>query len=72
MKGAGGEQILLFYTPATYDVADVIDTWLYRAGLGEMQYSLGAAMSFFQSVLGLILVLLANKLSIKITQRGIV
>ncbi len=60
---AGGEQILLFYNPATYDVSDVIDTWIYRQGFNDLQYSLATAVSFFQSLVGLIFVLIANQLS---------
>ncbi|MBP1992267.1 ABC transporter permease [Paenibacillus eucommiae] len=68
---AGGEQILLFYNPATMKVGDVIDTWIYRQGLTQLQYSLGAAMSLFQSLLGLILVIGANTLSRKYSGIGI-
>lgn len=68
---AGGEQILLFYGPATYSVSDVIDTWIYRQGLGQLQYSLATTAQLFQSVFGLTLVLLANKLSKKYAGVGI-
>lgn len=71
LNNTGMEQILLFYSPATYNVADVIDTWVYRVGFGEMRYSMGAALSLFKSVIGLILILVCNKIAIKTSGRGI-
>ncbi len=68
---AGSEQILLFYSPATYSVADILDTWVYRHGLQNLQYSMTSAVTFFQSALGMCLVILSNKLSIKWTGVGI-
>lgn len=65
------EQILLFYSPANYEVSDIIGTWIYRQGLQRVQYSVGARVSFFQSAIGLILVVLANKLSNKYANVGI-
>lgn len=66
LKGAGGEQLLLFYSATTKDQALVIDTWLVWYGKDGFQYSLGAAMSFFQSAIGMIMVLGCNKLSQKL------
>lgn len=71
LRGAGTEQILLFYSPPVMNISDVIDTWVYRQGLSKLQYSLGSAIQFFQSVFGFILVLVCNKLSIKYTNIGI-
>lgn len=66
LKGAGGEQLLLFYSATTKEQALVIDTWLVWYGKDGFQYSLGAAMSFFQSAIGMIMVLVCNKLSQKL------
>ena len=71
LKGAGAEQILLFANNAVMNKAEVIDTWVYWQGLGNYQYSLGAAVSFVQSFIGIILVLSANKLSVKLVGRGL-
>ncbi|MFC5401408.1 ABC transporter permease [Cohnella soli] len=68
---AGFEQIVLFYNPATYSVGDVVDTWVYRQGLQQLQYSLASAAQMFQSFFGLILILFANKLSRKYVGYGI-
>ncbi|MCL2832948.1 MAG: ABC transporter permease subunit [Treponema sp.] len=65
------EQILLFLTPASMTVGDVIGTWVYRVGIGQMRYSLTATMNFFQSAIGLVLVLTANYVAQKTVGRGI-
>ena len=68
---AGFEQILLLYSPAVYQVGDIIDTYVYRAGLLGRQYSYGAAVGLFKSVLALALLLAANKVAKKVGQPGI-
>lgn len=67
----GYEKILLLYTGATYSTADVISTYVYRRGLMEANYSYGSAVSIFQAVLALILVLAANKTSKKMGQTSL-
>lgn len=71
LRGAGTEQILLFYSPPVYNISDVIDTWVYRQGLGKLEYSLGSAVSLFQSTFGFVLVLICNKLANKYAGVGI-
>lgn len=68
--GTNFEQIMMFYNSALYDVADVIDTWVYRVGLGQMQYGYGTATSMMRSVVGLILMVSANTISKKVSGRG--
>jgi putative aldouronate transport system permease protein len=63
LNNTGTEQLLLFYSPATYSIGDVIGTWIYRRGLGEFKYGLGAAAAQFNSVVGLVLVLFFNRIS---------
>ncbi len=65
LKAAGGEQLLLFYSDPTKNQALVIDTWLVWYGMNKLQYSLGAAMSFFQALIGMLMVLGCNWLSKK-------
>ena len=56
----GYETIVLMYNPSIYSTADVIGTYVYRRGILNGEYSFAAAVGFFQSVIGLILVLFAN------------
>lgn len=53
---AGFDQVLNLYSPAVYATGDVIDTWVYRAGLQDAQYSIGAAFGLFRSVVSFIMV----------------
>ena len=64
------EQILLYYNASVYEVADIIDTWVYRVGLGRMQYSIGSAVSMMKGVISMLLILVSNKVSKKLTGRG--
>lgn len=68
---AGFEQILVFYNPAVYNKADIIDTYVYRIGLGQMDFSLSSALSLFNSVVAFILIVGANTISKKILHRSI-
>jgi putative aldouronate transport system permease protein len=65
------DKILLLYNPAVYETADVIQSYVYRRGLGIggalPQYSLAAAVGIFQSVVALALVFLANLFAKKFT-----
>lgn len=67
----GYEKILLLYTGATYETADVISTYVYRRGLMEANYSYGSAVSIFQAVFALILVVWANKMAQKMGQTSL-
>ncbi|KRE86460.1 protein lplB [Paenibacillus sp. Soil766] len=68
---AGTEQILTMYNPAVYEAGDVIGTFVYRLGLGKMDYSFSTAVGLFNSVVGFILVISGNFLSKKLLNRGI-
>lgn len=68
---AGTEQILTMYSPVVYDVADVIGTYIYRIGLGKMEYSFSTAVGLFESVVGFALVITGNYLSRKFTDSSI-
>ena len=69
--GTNSDLILLLYSPATYDVADVIGTYTYRLGIEGGQYSYTAAAGLFMSVIGFALTYIANKVSDKLTGFGL-
>lgn len=60
---AGFDQIFNMYNPAVYSSGDIIDTWVYRAGLLDMQYGLATAVGLLKSVIGLILISLSYGLA---------
>jgi len=68
---SNSDLILLLYTPATYDTADVIGTYSYRLGILGGQFSYIAAAGLFMAVIGFVLTYVANKVSNKITGYGL-
>jgi putative aldouronate transport system permease protein len=64
---AGFEQVLMLYSPLVYSTGDVIDTWVYRMGLQQGQYSIAAAIGLFRSVVSLVLIMLSYNLARKYT-----
>lgn len=67
----GFEQIFLLYNPLTYQVADVFETFTYRVGLLEGRFSFATAVGIFQSIIGLVLILITNNLSRKYKGSGL-
>lgn len=67
----GYEKIMLLYNPMTYEKADVINTFVYRKGLVDAQYSYSAAVGLFNCVVSYALVTITNKLSKKASGNGL-
>ncbi|GAA3409676.1 ABC transporter permease [Paenibacillus hodogayensis] len=67
----GFEQIYVFLNPANYSVGDVIDTYAYRSGLLNGQYSFATAIGLFKSIVGFLLLLIANRISKSTTGEGL-
>ncbi|MBS5521295.1 MAG: sugar ABC transporter permease [Clostridiales bacterium] len=53
---AGFDQIYNIYNQAVYSTGDIIDTWVYRVGLTDMQFSLATAVGLLKSVIGFVLI----------------
>ncbi len=60
---AGFEQILNLYNPIVYESGDIIDTYVYRAGLIETQYGLATAVGLLKSVVSFLLIALSYGLA---------
>jgi putative aldouronate transport system permease protein len=71
LLSVGGDKILLLYNPSIYETADVISTHVMRMGIERMQFSYSAAVGLFNSVVGLILLLLSNFISRKLTDNSV-
>jgi len=67
----GYELVILIYNPSIYSTSDVISSYVYRRGILEADYSYSTAVGLFQSVIGLLLVVGANRLAKRLTQVGI-
>ena len=68
---AGFDQIFVLYNPLVYEVADIIDTYVYRVGLQQRQLDFSAAVGLFKNVVGVILLLTANVVIKRFSDHGI-
>lgn len=71
LMSIGYEKTILLYNPSTYDTADIISSYVYRVGLLEQGWSYYTAIGLFNSVINLILLVLANKLSKKLADTSL-
>jgi putative aldouronate transport system permease protein len=69
---AGFEQVLVMYNPAVYRTADIIDTYVYRMGLEQMQYSFATAVGLLKSAVGFFLITLSYWLSYRFADYRII
>lgn len=62
---AGFDQVFNLYSPVVYEKADIIDTFVYRVGMNELQYSVSTAIGLFKSVVSFILITTSFRLAKK-------
>ena len=67
----GFEPVLLLQRPITFSTSDVISTFIFREGLQQGQFSRATAVGFFNSFVGLMLVISANYISKKLTETAL-
>ena len=67
----GFEKVFLLYSPLTYATADIISTYIYRQGLELSNYSYGTAVGLFNSVVNLIILVMANYISRMVTEESL-
>ncbi|MDN3017461.1 ABC transporter permease subunit [Paenibacillus sp. BSR1-1] len=67
----GFEQIYLMLTPFTMKVGNVLDTFVYLKGIQNSDFSFATAVGLFKSVIGLILIVAANRLAKKFGEGGV-
>jgi len=63
MFDVGYEKIMLLYNALTYETADVINTYVYRRGMEQAQFSYSTAVGFFNSVVCFVLVYFTNMIT---------
>jgi putative aldouronate transport system permease protein len=71
LMNVGHEKILLLYNPATYEVADVISTFVYRQGLIKADFSYSTAIGLFNSLINFMLLVSVNAISRKVTETSL-
>ena len=62
---AGFDQVFMMYNSLVYNMADIIDTYVYRLGFVDAQYSLATAAGFFKSLVGFFLLIISYRLASK-------
>lgn len=67
VMSVGYEKIILMYNPLTYETADVISTYVYRRGILQADFGFSAAVGLFNSVINFALLLIANRVSKRLT-----
>lgn len=67
----GFEKIILLYSPAVYESADTISSFVYRSGMKEANYSYSAAVNLFNSLMNFILLVSFNFLARKLTEKSL-
>ncbi len=68
---AGFSQLFMLYSVPVYSVGDIIDTWVYRQGILDFQFSLATAVGLFKGVIGLILILISNKVAKRVASQSL-
>ena len=68
---AGFDQIFMLYSSHVYDVADIIDTYVYRMGIVNADYSFSTAAGMFKSVVAFIMILIVNSIAKKTGNEGL-
>ncbi|WP_244226792.1 ABC transporter permease [Paenibacillus protaetiae] len=63
---AGFDQIFNLYNPLVYDKGDIIDTFVYRTGILNGQYSLATAVGIFKSIIGFVLIVVGYRIAYKV------
>lgn len=69
---AGFDQVLNLYNPNVYSVSDILDTYVYRVGITQLQYSFTTAVGLFKNIIAFALVLTTNYLVKKSGQEGLI
>jgi putative aldouronate transport system permease protein len=66
LMNVGFEQIFVMSNSIVIEVSEVLDTYVYKVGIVQQQFSLATAAGLFKSIICLILVVVTNKISNRI------
>jgi len=69
LMSLGSGKVILLYRSSTYETADIISSYVYRAGL--LNHSLGTAVDLCNSVVNIALLFFANTVSRKLTEQSL-
>ena len=63
MMSSNTDKVLLMQNALTYDVSDIIGTYVYRRGIQDADYSYSTAVGLFNSLINVVFVVTANTIS---------
>lgn len=63
---AGFDQVYNLYNPMVYATGDILDTWVYRMGLVNLQFSLATTAGLLKSVVSFVLIVTSYALAYKL------
>lgn len=69
--GIGFEKVFLLQNVQNIMSSEIISTYVYKMGMQSMQYSLSTAIGLFNTVVNVIVLLLVNQLSRKLTDNSL-
>lgn len=64
---AGFDQVYNLYSPLVYATGDIIDTWVYRVGITDLQFSLATAVGMLKSLVGFIMLSASYAIAYKVS-----
>ena len=67
----GSEKTILLYNESTYEVSDIVSSFVYRRGLLETNYSYGAAVGLFNALVNIVILMIANYSSRALTNESL-
>lgn len=71
LMNVGYEKVILMYNPLTLKSSDVISSYVYRMGIERMNYSFSTAVGLFNSAINIILLVLTNRFSKKVSDTSL-
>lgn len=71
LMDVGYEKVLLMYNPSIYETSDIISTFVYRTGIQSANYSFAAAVGLLNSLVAVVLIVVSNTVSNKLSGDGL-
>lgn len=71
LLGTGYEKTILLYNEATYETADVVASYIYRVGILERNWSYSTAIGLFNSGINLVLLIITNMISKRVSETSL-
>lgn len=71
IASVGYEKVFLMSNDMNVSTAEVISTYVYKRGLGNMNYSFAAAVDLFNNIINVIMLIIANQISKKVSETSL-